>query len=138
MRTLVTILILICSNLGFAAEVKVNDSWVREMPPGMGMTAAYLTLENESEKKLVLTSISSTAAADCSIHKTEIKDGMSRMVEIQNLAIDPKQSLTMQPGGIHIMLMDLSKPLKKGEKFPLQLNFSDGSSQLIEAVIESR
>jgi hypothetical protein len=138
MRTLVTIFILICSTLSFAAEVKVNDSWVRAMPPGMGMTAGYLTLENTSEKKLILESISSTAADDCSIHRTEIKDGMSRMIEVHDLGINPHQILTMQPGGIHIMLMELTKPLKKGEKFPLQLNFSDGSKQIIEAVIESR
>ncbi len=137
MRTFATILVLVCSTLS-AAEVKIVDSWVRAMPPGMGMTAAYLSLKNESETTLFIESISSLAADDCSVHETVTKDGVSRMVEIQKLEIKPMETLEMQPGGIHVMLMKLTKPLIKGEKFPLQLNFSDGSKQNFEVIIETR
>ncbi len=135
MNKLITVLMLLLGSFSVLAEVTISDGWVRAMPPGSYMTAAYLSLENNAEESLKLISITSSAAKDCSIHETVIEDGMSRMHQLNAIELPPSTKISLQPGGMHIMLMELNKPLIKGESFPLQLEFSDGSVKKIELKI---
>ena len=50
------------------------------------------------------------------------------MVQIEDAVIPKKGETKLAPGGLHIMLMDLNKPLKDGDKVDLELKFSNGES----------
>ncbi len=138
MRNLIVIIAAFWSALVLSAEVEVNQAWVRLMPPGSHMTAAYLAIENHSDNALTLQSVSSIAAKDCSIHQTVNEDGVSRMHQLEGIKLPSNETVVMQPGGIHIMLMGISRPLIKGDKFPMKLKFSDGTEQDIQLDIRSR
>lgn len=118
------------------SAIKVSHAWVRAMPPGSMMTAAYLILENTSDKLLKVISVSSPQANDCSIHKTVIEKGFNRMREVKYLSIPAHQSVTLAPGGLHIMIMGMTKPLKKGSLFPIVITYDDGSLQHVNALIK--
>lgn len=118
------------------SAIKASHAWVRAMPPGSAMTAAYLTLENTSDKPLKVISVSSPQANDCSIHETVIEKGINRMREVKYLSIPAHQSVTLSPGGLHIMIMGMNRPLKKGALFPIVFKYSDGSLLQVEALIK--
>lgn len=87
------------------AELRFEDAWVRPPPPGMGMTAAYGVLRNAGDEALVLDAFGSADFADVSLHRTEIVDGVSRMREVPEVVLEPGASLSLEPGGHHLMLM---------------------------------
>ncbi len=116
--------------------IKVSHAWVRAMPPGSVMTAAYLRLQNTSDRPVKVISVNSPQANDCSIHKTVIEKGFNRMREVKYLSIPAHQSVSLSPGGLHIMIMGMNKPLKKGTLFPIVLKYDNGSLQHVNALIK--
>ncbi len=107
--------------------VMVVDPFARETPPSAQVGGAYMTLMNHGKANR-LTGASSDAANRVEIHNHDIDaNGVMRMREVEGgLPIGENDSVTLQPGGLHIMLMGLKGPLKKGEMLDLTLEFEDG------------
>ena len=120
-----------------AATVKIGalqyeGAWIREAPPGMQMMAGYVTIQNNSEKDIVILSAASEAFMDIEMHKTEVTDSTARMIEQENLPIPAGGSLELRPGGYHLMLMMPSTPLKVGDKVKLDFSLEGGSTNNVE------
>ena len=64
-------------------------------------------------------------------------DGVMRMRQIAHIHLPPNKTVSLEPGGLHIMLFDLKAPLKPGDKVPMTLTFKDGSSKEITADVRS-
>lgn len=90
--------------------------------------AAYLTIENVGAKDHTLVSAESDIAAITDIHLSRMEDGVMRMAPAGPLSIKQGQTLVMEPGGLHIMLIRLKRPLTAGETFPLTLTFAHGKT----------
>jgi copper(I)-binding protein len=113
----------------------VTRAWARATPPGASVGAAYLTIENRGRNDERLVGITSPAAPSVVIHETVEEAGVARMRPLDAPVIPAGQTLAMQPGGIHIMLMGLSAPLKEGERLPLTLTFGSAGALTVEAEI---
>ncbi|MCF6264169.1 MAG: copper chaperone PCu(A)C [Xanthomonadales bacterium] len=88
------------------AALVVEDAWVRAMPPGRKMTAAYGVFRNSGAVVLRINDFSSPQYASVSLHETIVdSSGMSRMQEIQELLIPPGELFVLEPGSKHLMLM---------------------------------
>lgn len=85
--------------------------------PGSGMSAAYLTLTNNSELTIPITRVTSTEFASVQIHESTLENGVARMRAIPELRILPGESVTLQRGGKHLMLM---RPTGPAETVSLQ------------------
>lgn len=123
---------ILCMLLPFsamAAELDLKDGWVRLMPPVADSTAAYLTLENHGNAAVTIVGVSSEAAGTAMLHGMSMKDGRMRMFELKSLEVPAHGKLALQPGGSHVMLMGLKKPLVEGQSVNLTLSYADGSSQ---------
>lgn len=95
---------------------------------GIGNAAAYVTLHNHQRTADRLISVSSPAAASVSVHRTTKVNGVMRMRSAGAVPIAAGGHLAMQPGGLHIMLMDLKAPLRAGSRLPLTLRFARAGS----------
>jgi periplasmic copper chaperone A len=94
---------------------------------GSNNSAAYVTLYNGNEEDLVIIGAmgktSAKASASSIANRVEMHiivtddKGVSRMVPVNRLVVPAKSNLIMKPGGVHIMLLDLKKPLNYGDKF---------------------
>jgi periplasmic copper chaperone A len=115
--------------------VSVTDQWIREMPPVASSTAAYMTISNQSGKPLTLVGVQSQDFERVEIHRTVEKDGMASMVKQEQVAIAPGATLTLAPGGYHVMLIGFKRALKAGESVPLTLNFAGGASQTLSVPV---
>ena len=144
LRKLTLMLVLI---LGFfvypvsAADFKignltVENPWSRATPGKARTGVAYLTISNHGKAPDKVLSITTPAAKRADIHRTQMKDGMMTMQPMGALILRPGSSTLLRPGGIHVMLVGLKTPLKKGGSFDLTLNFEKAGSLTISVGIE--
>lgn len=121
----------------------VTDAWVKAVPElmdGMAMTGVFMTIDNPTNEELFLTSATSDTdgltETPLEVHETVQNDaGEMVMQEAQDgIAIPAKGMTELKPGGNHVMLWDLMKPIPVGSTIELTLSFSNGSSVKVEAV----
>ena len=69
-----------------------------------------------------------------------VKNGVMEMRQLESLELPAKQTVKLEPGGLHIMLLDLKRPLKPGDKVPLRLTLqrADRSKTVVEVQAEVR
>lgn len=104
----------------------VREGWAR-LPPGtMSMTAGYAQIHNGCRSAVVVVAAGSSSFGEVSLHETTVVDGVSRMREIDGLPIAPGATATLQPGGLHLMLMQPKTMLEEGTQLPLRLSLEDG------------
>ncbi|RXH42596.1 copper chaperone PCu(A)C [Bradyrhizobium zhanjiangense] len=107
-----------------ASSVVVERPWARATPGGAKTGAAYLTLINNGEAPDQLLGATTPVADKVQFHSTTEENGMSRMREMPVVDLVPHAKTTFDPGGMHIMLVDLKQPLKEGQTFSLSLTFA--------------
>ena len=109
---------------GGASPIAVEGPWARATPAGARTGAVYMTLANKTSASDRLTAVSSDVAAEIQIHEMSVVNGIMKMRQLTDgLAIPAGGSVTLKPGGYHVMLIGLKKPLAAGETFPLTLTF---------------
>ncbi|WP_439361616.1 copper chaperone PCu(A)C [Bradyrhizobium sp. DASA03007] len=107
-----------------ASSVVVERPWARATPGGAKTGAAYLILINNGEAGDQLLGATTPVADKVQFHSTTEENGMSRMREMPVVDLVPHAKTTFDPGGMHIMLVDLKQPLKEGQTFSLSLTFA--------------
>ena len=122
---------------GIADKITVNDPYVRAVPPVVMTSAAFMQFQNSDEAEQFLVGASTPAAAVVELHMHTMDDGIMRMRQVAHIHLPPKQTVSLQPGGLHIMLFDLTAPLELGERIPITLTFEDGSTKEISAEVRS-
>ncbi len=106
--------------------VTAEDAWVRAAPPGSGVFAAYLTLHNGSREPGALVAVSSPQFARAELHRSTIADGVARMEAVDRVEIPARGSVALEPGGLHLMLIDPQVEVRDGGTANLVLGFADG------------
>src|SRR3989338_7841306 len=118
-------------------DIHIQDPWVQAAPPGVKVLAAYLEIKNNGKKQQVLTGVSSPAFGQIEMHRSVIHGNMAHMEHLKELAIPPNASVVLQPGGLHLMLMDAKKLLNTGDSVPMTLTFKDGEKIAVKATVRS-
>lgn len=130
----------VCSFSAFSftsvKPISVEDGYVRESIPGTGISSAYMTITNTSDQAFTLTGASSKRSPRIEIHEHTMSDGMMRMRQKASIVIPAKESVRLQPSGLHLMIFDLPAPLKQGEQMPVSLHFSGEAAVNIELPIQ--
>lgn len=117
---------------GVAATLTVRDAWVKAADSGM--TAAFAVLVNDADTDVTVVS-AAAPVSPMELHETTMKDGaMVMRPAADGFTIKARSSHTLEPGGDHLMLMDLSKPIKPGDEVPITLTLADGGTVTFTAV----
>jgi protein SCO1/2 len=123
---------------GRAAAVttlRVVEAWSRATAPGTSVGVAYFEIVNEGAAD-TLQSIESPVAQRVEMHSSASVNGMMQMREMSTVDIPAKAHVRFEPGGLHAMLMELSHPLRTGERLPLTLIFAHAGALHVEAVVQ--
>ncbi|WP_051197168.1 copper chaperone PCu(A)C [Jonesia quinghaiensis] len=120
-----------------AQAITMTDPWVKAADMDSHMTAGFGTLVNDSDQPVVLTEASTSVASNVELHETvTATDGSTTMQEVPHgLTIPAHNSLTLEPGGNHLMPMGLTQDLIAGDTVDITLVFSDTSTTTITAEI---
>lgn len=119
-----------------SGQLSVSEAWARAAPPSATVGAVFVTIENRGGAADRIVSVTSPAARSAMIHETVEENGVSTMRETQ-ASIDAGGVLQMKPGGVHIMLMGLTAPLKEGETVGVTLAFEKAGNVTVKARIGS-
>ncbi len=115
--------------------ITVTNAWVRAMPPSFKHTAAYLTINNGSSEKIRLIGVKTDAAAVGELHTMNLANGQMKMKQIDHIVVQKNDFIDLNPGGKHIMLIGLNRPLNEGDRVSLTLIFDkDVTKELLVEV----
>ena len=118
-----------------SAQVTVTDAWVRGTVPGQKGTGAFMQLTSAADMTLV--GVASPAAKVAEIHEMTQDGNVMRMRAVGKLVLPAGKAIDLKPGGYHVMLMDLTQPLREGETIPVTLTFADKEGRKITQEIKA-
>ena len=133
---LLALILLVSSSLLFAEDISVDSPYVRAIPPGQTISAAFMTLKNSSSADINLVKAASDIAENVELHEHVHEDGMMKMRKVPQITIAAKGETSLKPGGYHIMLIGLKKAINPSDIIDINLTFSDGSQQLVKAEVK--
>lgn len=114
--------------------LEVVQAWSR--PAAAGMTGAgYMTIRNHGKDAQTLLKVETPAAKKVEVHRTVTSGGVSRMEPVAQLSVPAGGEARLAPGGQHLMLIGLVRPLKAGQRLPATLTFASGVKVKAEIVV---
>lgn len=118
-----------------AADLEIENPFVREMPPTAPASGAFMTLINTSDQDIAIVSAQSDAAKKVELHTHTHDNGVMRMREIPEILVPAMGQAELKPGGLHIMLINPTRDLKEGDEVRIVVTLKDGSEQEIIAPV---
>ena len=122
----------------FAADVEVKSAWARGTVPAQQVSGAFMALSSKGGAALV--GVTTPAADAAEIHEMRLEGGVMKMRAAPRIDLPAGKTVTLKPGGYHIMLMGLKQQLKAGDSIPLTLQVEgrDGKVDNVEVKAEVR
>jgi hypothetical protein len=121
----------------WAANVSVTDVWARATMPGQKVSGAYMQIRSDADARLV--GASSPAVPRVEVHEMKMDGDVMRMREVEAIELPKGKTVSLAPGGFHIMLMNLPRPIAAGDVIPLTLVIeAGGKRQTVEVRAEAR
>jgi len=128
-RTWALMMAILLSQSSFAASpaVEVSNVWARATVPGQKVAGVYLELRAQRPTRLV--SVKSAASASAEIHSMSVEAGVMKMRQLDSLPLPAGETVALRPNGNHIMLLDIKRQLKPGDKIPVTLVVEEGGKR---------
>jgi len=120
------------------ATIQVADAWARPTSKLAKTGVVYLTIVNHGATDDSLESVSTPAAATASLHISTMANGVSQMRALPSVSVKPGAEATFAPGGMHIMLENLTAPLTVGSSFPLTLHFAKAGDVTTQVSVQQK
>ncbi len=116
-----------------APDIIVSDAWARATAPGQSSAAVYAIIKNNGGPDRLLEVTSDTGLP--TLHRTEQDNNVARMRMLSDVAIPAGDIVALRPGGAHVMLTGLTKPLAAGTSFPLTLRFAKAGPRSVTVAV---
>lgn len=130
--------LLSCGPAASPSNLGIEDGWVRAMPPGMKMTAAYGIINNQGSDSVEIVSFSSDSFATVSLHRSLIVNGVTKMEPLPLLKLDGGAVTVLKPGGLHLMLENPIGEISPGHRIGLTLKTASGETFQFSIPVEAR
>jgi copper(I)-binding protein len=114
--------------------VEIVEPWARASLAGRN-SAAYMTIVNHTAAKDELVSASTPVAKVVELHTHLMEGGVMRMRPVQAIEVNVGEPAVLRPGGLHVMLIDLTRDLRPGETIPLTLRFRNAGERVVEVPV---
>ena len=138
-RSLLTLtLAFMLSTSALADTVRVENAWVRATAPGQKVAGGFMKLTADAD--MVLVGGASPISTTVELHFMRMENGVMEMRQLKEIALPRAKSVSLEPGGFHVMFIGLKGRVKPGQKVPITLfvKGSDGREQRLEVEAEAR
>jgi copper(I)-binding protein len=115
--------------------IVIGDAWVRESTATRTSSSGYLRIVNRTDRPVALVRVFVAGAADAQLHAIVDQQGRTAMRALSRLTIPANASVDLSPGGTHIMLTGIARPLAVGRTVEMRLTFDDGGTRTVRAVV---
>jgi periplasmic copper chaperone A len=119
-----------------AGDIRIERPWARATPGQSRIGAAYFTLEDVGAAPDRLIAIETPVAAAAELHTHMLDGNVMQMRPVGAIEVHPGEPTVLQPGGLHVMLVDLKAPLKTGDRFAMTLTFEHAGRVEIMVPVE--
>lgn len=135
-RALVAALLLTLGACSAAAEPKIaaKAAWIRVPPPGAPTAGGFVTLANTGGPD-ALVGAASPIAGMVMVHRSFEEEGMAKMEHVSSLPIPQNGTVSLSPGGYHLMFMQMKGPLIAGDRVPVTLKFKRGGARTVDFIV---
>ncbi|GLX78041.1 hypothetical protein tinsulaeT_13810 [Thalassotalea insulae] len=120
-----------------ASEITVAQGYVRATIPGTKISSAYMEIANHGEQDAILVAATSGVSDRVEIHQHTMENGLMKMRQQKSLTIAAHDVVKLQPGGYHLMIFNLTDPLKADEKIALTLHFDNNEKLDVNLPVKS-
>lgn len=134
-KSLIVIAALLFSAQAFAGGVTVDGAWARATAPGQANGSVGMIITSQQDARLI--AVSSSASANSEIHTMTMDNGVMKMRQTEDLPLPANQAVKLGPGGEHLMLMGLKKPLREGDTVPLTLTVQYADKRMEKIVVKA-
>lgn len=119
-------------------DIAIHRPWARETAPAQTVGGGFVTLANKGSLEDRLISAEASVAGQVQLHTMIMDSGIMRMRQVQDgIRIPAKGTVTLRPGGFHLMFMQLKRPLRQGESFPVTLHFQRAGRITVRFAVQS-
>jgi copper(I)-binding protein len=130
------LMVLLLAAMPAWAQVSVEQPWSRATPPGSKIGVGFMRLRNAGAAAERVVGASSPAAGRVEMHVTTREGEVMQMRQVESFTIPAGGTFELKPGGAHLMLMELGRPLKPGEHVPLTLKLEGGGEVKTELSVQ--
>lgn len=136
MKFLIILILSLAINISFAADIEINNSKVKLVPPVSTTTALFLKIKNNSNKNYKLVKVSSDLSDQIELHEMKMDNNKMEMRAVSSIEIAAKSETELKYGGLHVMIFNLKKPIKTDGKYNFTLEFDNKSKFQTTAAVE--
>jgi len=122
-----------------APRVTVTGAWARVTAPEQKTGAIYMTIKSKRADRLLSARVPKSIAGRAELHETTDTPGamgehMKGMRKVSSIPIPARRAVALKPGGYHVMLFDLAKPITAGQRIRVTLKFKKAGTVKVTAV----
>ena len=135
------VLLPLCIMTAVAAEVDLNritvsNPYIMVFGKNAKSGSGYFVISNKNSSAVILNKVTSDIGA-AMLHKTDVDEtGIAKMKHLENIVVPGSGSLKLEPGGTHIMFMDLRNKLEENERYPVTLFFEGLGALKIDFILK--
>ncbi|MBS12679.1 MAG: hypothetical protein CME19_13880 [Gemmatimonadetes bacterium] len=119
--------------------VVIRDAWVRNILPSQAVTAGYLTLTNSGDQQDRLVAVSTAAFDSGELHEMKVDArGVMKMRKSGPIDLPVNEPVTLERGGLHLMLIGARYPIAAGNDIPLTLHFERSGDLTVAARVKDQ
>lgn len=116
-------------------DIEISGAFTRATLPGAPVAGGFLTLTNTGAEDDLLVRVQSAIAREGQIHEMAMEGDVMKMRQITDgLVIPAGETVTLEPGGFHLMFMGLNAAIAQGDAVPVTLTFEKAGSVTVELV----
>lgn len=120
--------------LAAAQQVQVRDAWARATAPGQKTAGVYFEIVSPADAALV--AVHTARAAKAELHETRMESGIMKMRAVGKVALPAGKAVKLAPGGLHVMLTGLARPLAENEAIPLEVTIENAAGVTSKLMVQ--
>jgi len=126
------------SNLYAADSLIISGSYVPEAPPGAKVMAGFMKIQNPGNQAISINSVSSPAFETVEMHLSKEVNGIAKMLPQTKLNIPANDTLILQPGSYHLMLIKPKQALRNGDKVLVEMSLSNNTTHQLTIDVKKK
>lgn len=119
-----------------ADKIEIKNPTIKAVPAVNKNTGVFMELKNDTDKDIKLIKAESDLSTTVELHDMVMENDVMKMRPVESILIKAKSSTFLKPGSLHVMLIGLKSPLKKGKSYALTLHFDNGQKEKITAPVK--
>lgn len=126
---------------GRSGVLEITDSWAPSTPPNAQAGVIYLTIENSTDSDDSLIAVATDRCATIELHATQFDEDRvmrMRLAEPELLEIPAGATMEMVPGGLHVMCIGPTTPLRAGDLIDLEVTLEQAGTIALTTPVENR